>query len=73
MIEYGYHTQIASRFLPQTTYTEFYMMGEVEGLQNFFRLRLDEHAQAEIREVAEAMLTLLKQHQPELAAKTKPE
>jgi thymidylate synthase (FAD) len=73
LCEMGYHTQVASRFLPQTTYTEFYVMGEVEGLKNFFRLRLDEHAQAEIREVAEAMLTLLEQHQPELALKTKPE
>lgn len=64
-----HHTQIASRFLPQTTYTEFYVMGEVEGLKNFFRLRLDEHAQVEIREVAEAMIKLLDTYQPELASK----
>ena len=64
-----HETQVASRFLPQTTYTEFYMMGEVEGLRNFFQLRLDSHAQAEIREVAEAMMALLVQHQPELANK----
>lgn len=69
MSEYGYDTQIASRFLPQTTYTEFYMMGEVEGLKNFFRLRLDSHAQTEIREVAEAMLELLRVNQPELYKK----
>ena len=65
----GYHTQIASRFLPQTTYTEFYIMGEVEGLRNFFRLRLDEHAQAEIREVARAMADLLQDNQYELYTK----
>lgn len=65
----GYHTQVASRFLPQTTYTEFYIMGEVEGLANFFRLRLAKEAQAEIREVAEAMLKLLANHQPELHLK----
>jgi len=65
----GYETQVASRFLPQTTYTEFYIMGEVDGLRNFLNLRLDSHSQAEIREVAEAMLTLLVQHQPELANK----
>ena len=64
-----YHTQIASRFLPQTTYTEFYMMGEIEGLKNFFRLRLDPHAQAEIRECAEAMLKLLSTYQPQLHKK----
>jgi thymidylate synthase (FAD) len=62
-------TQVASRFLPQTTYTEFYMMGEVEGLKNYFRLRLDSHAQKEIREVAEAMIKLLENHQPELYSK----
>lgn len=72
MLEYGYHTQVASRFLPQTTYTEFYIMGEVEGLTNFFRLRLDEHAQVEIREVAKAMLNLLEAYQPKLYAKIIP-
>lgn len=69
LLKEGYHTQVASRFLPQTTYTEFYVMGEVEGLRNFFTLRLDEHAQAEIRECAKAMLQLLKQYQPELYTK----
>jgi thymidylate synthase (FAD) len=64
-------TQVASRFLPQTTYTELYVMGEVEGLRNFFRLRLDSHAQAEIREVAASMLALLKVHQPDLYEKVK--
>lgn len=73
LIAAGYHTQVASRFLPQTTYTEFYMMGEVEGLKNFFRLRLEEHAQAEIREVAEAMLQLLSDYQPELYTKVQPD
>jgi thymidylate synthase (FAD) len=67
-----YETQVASRFLPQATYTEFYVMGEVEGLKNFFRLRCDSHAQAEIREVAEAMLELLRIHQPELYRKVLP-
>lgn len=62
----GYETQVASRFLPQTTYTEYYMMGEVEGLRNFFTLRCDKHAQAEIRELSFAMLELLEKHQPEL-------
>lgn len=66
-----YHTQVASRFLPQITYTEYYIMGEVEGLKNFFKLRLKEDAQAEIREVAEAMLQLLKTHQYTLYYKMK--
>lgn len=48
------------------------MMGEVEGLANFFRLRLDNHAQAEIQEVAQAMLALLSRHQLELFDKVNP-
>ena len=67
-----YHTQVASRFLPQTTYTTFYMMGEVEGLKNFFALRLKKDAQDEIRELAEGMMRLLNHHQPELAYKVTP-
>jgi thymidylate synthase (FAD) len=69
LIDIGLETQVASRFLPQTTYTEFYAMGDSEGLRNFFHLRLDSHSQQPIRELAEAMLTLLKQHQPVLAEK----
>ena len=68
----GYHTQVASRFLPQTTYTEFYMMGEVEGLKNFFGLRLKPSAQDEIRELSMAMLKLIAKHQPELYEKVLP-
>lgn len=68
----GIETQVASRFLPQTTYTEYYMMGEVEGLRNFFTLRCDKHAQAEIRELSFAMLELLEKHQPELYQKVSP-
>ncbi len=68
----GYDPQVASRFLPQTTYTEFYCMMEVEGLKNFFKLRCAKEAQSEIREVAEAMLELLCIHQPELYMKVLP-
>jgi thymidylate synthase ThyX len=72
LIHAGYETQVASRFLPQITYTEFYVMVEEEGLRNFLKLRLDSHSQAEIRECAEAMLKLLEKHQPELAKKVAP-
>jgi thymidylate synthase ThyX len=64
-------TQVASRFLPQVTYTEFYMMGSSEGLKNFFNLRLDSHSQAQIREVSEAMFELLIRYQPILANKVR--
>lgn len=71
-VKLGFQTQVASRFLPQTTYTEFYMMGEVEGLKNFFTLRCAKEAQEEIREVAMAMLKLIAMHQPELYQKVLP-
>lgn len=66
MIAKGIETQIAARFMPQTTYTEFYCMGDVAALQNFFKLRLDSHAQTEIREIAKAMHSLLETHQPSI-------
>jgi len=72
LLAMGYETQVASRFLPQTTYTEFYCMFEAEGLKNFMKLRLDSHSQTEIRVVAEAMLELLRIHQPALYTKVKP-
>jgi thymidylate synthase (FAD) len=69
---YKLETQVASRFLPQTTYTEFYAMGEVEGLKNFFTLRCAKEAQSEIREVAMAMLKLIASYQIELYHKVLP-
>jgi thymidylate synthase (FAD) len=69
LIGMGVETQKASRIIGQDVYTEFYAMGSSEDLRNFFNLRLDSHAQAQIRAVAEAMLELLVQHQPELAKK----
>jgi thymidylate synthase (FAD) len=72
MLSVGYETQVASRFLPQTTYTEFYVMGETNGLSNFFKLRLDSHAQAEIRDLSFSMLQLLYTHQYELYKKVVP-
>jgi flavin-dependent thymidylate synthase len=68
----GYETQVASRFLPQTTYTEFYMMGSSEGLRNYFNLRCDSHAQKEIRDLSLSMLQLLYKHQPEFYIKVVP-
>jgi thymidylate synthase (FAD) len=71
-ISKNYETQVASRFLPQTTYTEFYCMGEVEGLRNFLKLRLDSHAQKEIQDLSFSMLQLLYTHQYELYKKVVP-
>lgn len=70
-----YNRRIANGEKPETArgcigtdaYTEFFAMTDYDGLQQFFNLRLDAHAQKYIRETADGMLTLLKKHQPELA------
>jgi thymidylate synthase (FAD) len=72
LIHAGYETQVASRFLPQITYTEFYCMCEEKGLKNFLNLRLDSHAQKEIQDLSFSMLQLLYTHQYELYKKVVP-
>jgi hypothetical protein len=67
-----YETQVSARFMPQTTYTEFYTMGSTEGLKNFFNLRCDSHAQKEIQTLSFSMLKLLYTHQYELYEKVVP-
>lgn len=47
--------QDARRLIPQAMYTELWSAWMPRGLNNFLDLRLDKHAQAEIREVAECM------------------
>jgi thymidylate synthase (FAD) len=68
-----YETQVSARFLPQTTYTEFYCMTNTEGLKNFFKLRCDSHAQKEIQTLSFSMLKLLYTHQYELYKKVVPD
>jgi len=50
----------------------FWMMGGVPVWKNYFVLRADSHAQKEHRQLAEAMLGLLKKYQPELYEKVRP-
>lgn len=65
LIAKGFKQEQARIILPQSLYTELYLQGDVECFQNFFALRLDEHAQYEIRELAKTMLLLLQEFQPE--------
>jgi len=44
--------------LPVNTYTEWYWTIDLRNLFNFFKLRLDKHAQYEVREYAKAKLEL---------------
>lgn len=46
--------------LPQSTYTEFYWKINLHNLLHYLQLRMDEHAQYEIREYANAIFEMIK-------------
>lgn len=48
----GVSREMARCVLPQATYTEFYMTGNVHNWVKFLKLRTDEHTQPETREAA---------------------
>lgn len=58
-IRQGVQPQEARRCLPQAMYTTIWSAWMPGGLQNFFDLRLDKHAQYEIRKLAEAKYELI--------------
>ena len=55
LLEEGIKPQEARRVIPQMGYTQIWGAFMPKQLDNYFKLRLDEHAQWEIRMVAEAM------------------
>ena len=55
----GVKPEEARRILPQAMYTQIWGGFQPSQLANFFKLRLDAHAQSEIRAVAQAMQTLI--------------
>ena len=64
LINVGVSREQARAVLPQSTYTEFYMTGNLMNWCKFLRLRLDSHAQPETREIAEAIETILTELYP---------
>ncbi len=58
-LENGVKPQDARRIIPQGAYTQIWGAFMPNQLENFFKLRLDSHAQREIREVAKAMRELI--------------
>ncbi len=58
-LEEGVKPQEARRIIPQAAYTQIWGGFMPSQLENFFKLRLDKHAQWEIREVAKAMKKLI--------------
>lgn len=59
-IEDGVAREIARIELPQSNYTEMYWKMDLHNLFHFLKLRLDSHAQYEIRVFAEAIYDLIK-------------
>lgn len=55
----------ARMILPQSTYTEFWMTGNLFGWANLFNQRTDPHAQREVQEVAHMIGELIEPHYPE--------
>lgn len=56
----GVKAEDARRIIPQAAYSTLWMGFQKEQLDNFFRLRLDSHAQIEIRQLATAMHDMVK-------------
>jgi thymidylate synthase (FAD) len=64
MLEKGVSRELARCVLPQSTYTEFYWKINLHNLLHFLKLRMDSHAQLEIRDVANYIYTLIKEKVP---------
>lgn len=59
LLEEGVSREQARMLLPVAQYTEFYMTINLRNLFHFLELRLDDHAQWEIRQYAEAMKQMM--------------
>jgi len=65
---YGLARELARMNLTLNTYTQWYWKSDLHNLLNFLALRLDSHAQYEIRVYAEAMLDTVRAWVPTAAA-----
>jgi thymidylate synthase (FAD) len=64
LIKRGVAREQARLALPQSTYTTFWMTGNLHNWFKFLRLRLDEHTQLETRAIANAALTIIREDFP---------
>ncbi len=60
MVDDGIAREIARINLPLSLYTEFYWQMDLHNLFHFLKLRLDSHAQYEIREYAKVILDMVR-------------
>lgn len=56
----GTARELARAHLPQSTFTEFYWKIDLHNLLHFLKLRIDDHAQKEIRDLAVKVYELIK-------------
>jgi len=68
LLSEGLAAELARAVLPVATYTEWYWQQDLHNLLHLLRLRLDSHAQYEIRVYAEAMLDLIRPLYPTIIA-----
>lgn len=59
LLEKGIKPEVARRVIPQMSYTQIWGAFQPTQLENYFKLRLDNHAQWEIRQTAIAMKELI--------------
>lgn len=59
LLEYGVSREQSRGILPQSTYTEFYWKINLHNLMHYLQLRMDSHAQKEIRDYAVAIFKLV--------------
>lgn len=68
LLENGLAPELARTVLPCGTYTEWYWQNDLHNTLHLLKLRLDPHAQYEVRVYAEAMLALIRPHFPTIIA-----
>ena len=60
LIRKGVSRELARAHLPQNTFTEFYWKIDLHNLLHFLQLRMDDHAQKEIRDLAQKVYDLIR-------------
>lgn len=60
LIKKGVSRELARTHLPQSTFTEFYWKINLHNLLHFLQLRMDDHAQKEIQDLAKQIYELIK-------------
>lgn len=64
LLAMGVCREQARGILPQNLMTKFYMTGNLRNIVHFLKLRLHEGAQKEVRDIANDMLNIIKDHFP---------